>query len=857
MEKDHILEAWLRVRSKKFCIDQEESVTNATMRHVSKIPKKRSPMTLELKRHKTNCINFLLRYLNVAIIQREELLDCSDKTKIMTDPINIRGPELQNLLAYKGSNFTSKTSKTSHGSPPLTRDEKRLLRAEHGYCLECEGPPVLLYHVKSSWGLVRRKPRSAVGECEGGVCYICYPNSDPTFSPFDDTIAQDLSESGVATVLSIDQWTATEESKCECKKDPTLGVNFICMHPNETRPTTKTPNKAEAARYQEIFIDLVGMLYAVKDAGSRHVLDDRFDSFLSPGEKAFKDSLFRFLQGQSKEARSTHAFSYLEKTLRDKMGYRNVFGWSNRIASSITSAYFGLENGILPTQPSRTSVRGQHSTSSCVNDSPGHVFVCNASVCDIQCDAFLCPGDISLKTNTVTGSICHQWHIRSRKSKATQNGGSKWHGTSELLTHDGFDRVVTLRDWPEDATFPLMVAGEVSLESQMKQFQNGRLASDLSSEEMRVEFLLETLRQFLKLATKLVRRRKPFVMRERYLLAVPVLGTGGGYAGDMTGQIVDGLLTRLNEFVATRGDIDVVLVTADDATYAHAQVIRNQGFLSGARRGASTGYGPHQYPCFRLLSGSQQHYAAQLAAMASHRHLALFVGAGVSIGSGLPSWFGLLHIIEDAFTATGDPSERSIGDTTKWDPVLMAEELDSICKKADRNGVLTPLKQRVCEYLADNGHNPGLLLSLLMSLPFHSIVTQNYDNLIEKACERWNVALRYSPKDASNTKRNLSVIPYRPRRNAQYWLLKMHGCISVPNDIILTKADYDSYPNSSRSQALDGLVQASLLTKHLLFVGFSLTDPNYLRIIDQVRDALYFDTSNDASHDSSSNRSRP
>jgi hypothetical protein len=649
-----------------------------------------------------------------------------------------------------------------------------------------------------------------------------------------DTVEQDLSESGVATVLSIDLWNATKESKCEFEKDPALGVNFICMHPDETL-STKTPDIAEAARYQEIFIDLVGMLYAVNDAASRHVLDDRFDSFLSPGEKEFKDSLYKFLQDQSTEAKATHAFSYLEKTLGDKMGYRNIYGWANRSASKCIASYYGAVDDMAATRK-ESRERSRHGNATSINDNPGHVFVCNSSVCDIQCDAFLCPGAISLKKNSITGHIYYKWYARGLRK-------------SDLMTHDGFDRVVTLLDWPQDAMFPLLIAGEVSLESQIKQVKNGQLATDLSPENMRIEFLLETLHQFLELATKLVRRRKPFVMRGRYLLAVPVLGTGGGHAGDMTGQIVDELLTRLTEFVATQPDVDVVLVTADDATYAHAQVIRHNGFVSGAGGGVTNKeYTPQQYPCFRKLSVSQLLYASQLATMASNRHLALFVGAGVSIGSGLPSWFGLLHIIEDRFTPTGDPSERTIGDKTKWDPVLMAEELDTMCKQqTDRNGMRLPLKQRVCAYLADNGHNPGLLLCLLMSLPFHSIVTQNYDNLIEKACKRWNVALRYAPGDASNTKRNLSVIPYRPRRNAQYWLLKMHGCVSVPDDIILTKADYDSYPTSSRSQALDGLVQASLLTKHLLFVGFSLTDPNYLRIIDQVRDALYFDTT-DASN---------
>lgn len=214
-----------------------------------------------------------------------------------------------------------------------------------------------------------------------------------------------------------------------------------------------------------------------------------------------------------------------------------------------------------------------------------------------------------------------------------------------------------------------------------------------------------------------------------------------------------------------------------------------------------------------------------------------------------------MNLVEDAFTPNGDASERTVGDQCDWDPLAMGNILNDWCNtKPDRNGSKMSLKHRVCTYLSENGHTLGLLLSLLMSLPFHSMVTQNYDTLIEQACQTWNVALRYTPTNVTNTKRHLSVLPYRPQRKSNYWLLKMHGCVSRPEEIVLTQEDYAKYSTSSRTQALDGLVQASLLTKHLLFVGFSLTDPNYLRIIDQVREALYTeDSSPPSASESSSN----
>lgn len=56
------------------------------------------------------------------------------------------------------------------------------------------------------------------------------------------------------------------------------------------------------------------------------------------------------------------------------------------------------------------------------------------------------------------------------------------------------------------------------------------------------------------------------------------------------------------------------------------------------------------------------------------------------------------------------------------------------------------------------------------------------------------------------------------------------------SDIVLTREDYLRYSNSKA--ALAGIVQSLLITKHFLFVGFSLTDDNFLKVVDGVRQAI-------------------
>lgn len=66
-------------------------------------------------------------------------------------------------------------------------------------------------------------------------------------------------------------------------------------------------------------------------------------------------------------------------------------------------------------------------------------------------------------------------------------------------------------------------------------------------------------------------------------------------------------------------------------------------------------------------------------------------------------------------------------------------------------------------------------------------------------------------------------------------MLKLHGTVSHPQEIVLTKRDYIRY--SDRFAALAGIVQSTLLTRHLLSIGFSLEDDNFHKIFDSVRKA--------------------
>ena len=75
-----------------------------------------------------------------------------------------------------------------------------------------------------------------------------------------------------------------------------------------------------------------------------------------------------------------------------------------------------------------------------------------------------------------------------------------------------------------------------------------------------------------------------------------------------------------------------------------------------------------------------------------------------------------------------------------------------------------------------------------------------------------------------------------PRQHAQAgspWLLKMHGDVAAPGE---RRAHQGALPGlRRRALAVTGMVQSLLMTRHMLFVGFSLVDDNFARLAHQVR----------------------
>jgi hypothetical protein len=277
--------------------------------------------------------------------------------------------------------------------------------------------------------------------------------------------------------------------------------------------------------------------------------------------------------------------------------------------------------------------------------------------------------------------------------------------------------------------------------------------------------------------------------------------------------MIRAVLDRLN-VLAREYDVDLALVTYSEGAYAAAQAVRREGDVVDSWTDGSSTSLPSETGCWGTLGELPGLARAvpslrSLARRASRGELVLFLGAGVSMSAGLPGWRDLL-----------DELARGVGLGDELEALRTLDPLDRARIIEEHAGGRDAFRLRIAARLDVPYH--AVAHSLLAALPVMEVITQNYDSLFELASE---------------TIAPTTVVPGARRPEGSRWLLKMHGCIRTPGEIVLTREDYLRY--GDRRAALGGIVQALLLTRRMLFAGFSLDDPNFHRIVDDVRKALH------------------
>jgi hypothetical protein len=194
---------------------------------------------------------------------------------------------------------------------------------------------------------------------------------------------------------------------------------------------------------------------------------------------------------------------------------------------------------------------------------------------------------------------------------------------------------------------------------------------------------------------------------------------------------------------------------------------------------------------------------------------AFFLGAGVPSEIGFPS---------------GTDLALDLSRTFKYE-FLRGRDLPTIAEHVQINlgrKVLVSHIQELLKPIVDSVSVLPKMCSVLVSLKeVNTIITTNWDDLLENACRRV---------------RSCHVI-YNDRTAAladpsKLNIYKIHGDLDDPFGMVVAKSDYDTY--SRNNPNLVRILEQILLTKTLIVVGYSLDDRDF-----QDRyNAVYIDTKN-------------
>ena len=288
------------------------------------------------------------------------------------------------------------------------------------------------------------------------------------------------------------------------------------------------------------------------------------------------------------------------------------------------------------------------------------------------------------------------------------------------------------------------------------------------------------------------------------LLAVNIIGTGHGGAFRRKGEVLRELFECVYDAANAFG-ADIVVVAWGAKSYAAAQRARKRA-LEARGDVANAFRFPHDHD---LLTER----ALVLAQAARRGRLALFFGAGASAGSGLPGWSALLRGAAERLAPAGG---RAVG-ADRLAALDPRDQATILARRYETAGL--DFEAQVCKAVDQETY--ALTHALLASLPVRERVTTNFDLQHERA--------------AMTCDRKLAVLPHRPDTNAERWLLKLHGSVDHPKSLVFTRASY--LDASLQRGALFGLVQGMLLTRHMLFVGYSLKDEDFHELVHEVRNA--------------------
>jgi hypothetical protein len=211
-----------------------------------------------------------------------------------------------------------------------------------------------------------------------------------------------------------------------------------------------------------------------------------------------------------------------------------------------------------------------------------------------------------------------------------------------------------------------------------------------------------------------------------------------------------------------------------------------------------------------------------LKQLLSQEDTVLFIGAGISRWSGLPSWQGLIEELAKFVSDNGGNPDLIRNESARGDLLQAASYgFDQLTKPQIGDFI-----RRTCRYGAAVPH---AIHQQIVALGPRCFITTNYDDLLEQALRRWQPDRFYRP---AVTNRHLTELAEIVHARAIDFVFKPHGDAGDTESIVLTREQYRLLlPQGERHAAAESL-KTLLVSRPVVYLGFGLRDPDFSYIRD-------------------------
>jgi SIR2-like protein len=183
-----------------------------------------------------------------------------------------------------------------------------------------------------------------------------------------------------------------------------------------------------------------------------------------------------------------------------------------------------------------------------------------------------------------------------------------------------------------------------------------------------------------------------------------------------------------------------------------------------------------------------------------------FVGAGLSVGAGLPDWYNLISELAQNVKYELPPPKWITGD-------MLIDAAQYYINRQGLHSLVMFLKDR----LDTTNNKPTAAHQALARLPISLVFTANYDDLLERAYKEAGKRVQVVVNDRA--------IPFMRRDPDVVNIIKLYGDLDQPETIVLARHQFEAF-FLQRPQMIK-LLETELGRSTMLYLGWSHSDPHF------------------------------